>query len=254
MGISALTFPHINHWAFLFIKRSPPTGSSQPSTSIKLRKRRLSTAFGRDNTSPLSKNLRNQFYTTLPEAHRSEGEDKHRLLRTCRRGRKMPMLESRYHPLSFALMMLCGLLELGMTAWLISSGNETHRWTSQRYHSLLILLCFNSSWTTLFSTIYMLAYVDGASHFLANIASSVAWLVITTVLWGAGAGIMHNTRVGGNCPNQPTLSQCRQTLTVEAVGWAEFGLCALTMLLTVMWMVLDRTVKKERKEDKQRLV
>ena len=47
----------------------------------------------------------------------------------------------------------------------------------------LILFCFNAAWTTLFSTSYMLWYVDGASHLLANVASSVFWLFATSVLW-----------------------------------------------------------------------
>ena len=47
----------------------------------------------------------------------------------------------------------------------------------------LIMFCFNAAWTTLFSTTYMLWYVDGASHFLANVASSVFWLLATSALW-----------------------------------------------------------------------
>lgn len=29
--------------------------------------------------------------------------------------------------------------------------------------------------------------------------------------------------------------RCRQSLTVEALGWTEFGLCTLTLLLTCLW-------------------
>ena len=45
------------------------------------------------------------------------------------------------------------------------------------------MFCFNAAWTTLFSTTYMLWCVDGASHFLANVASSVFWLLATSALW-----------------------------------------------------------------------
>jgi hypothetical protein len=45
------------------------------------------------------------------------------------------------------------------------------------------MFCFNAAWTILFSTTYMLWYVDGASHFLANVASSVFWLLATSALW-----------------------------------------------------------------------
>lgn len=36
---------------------------------------------------------------------------------------------------------------------------------------------------------YLLFYVDGSSHILANMASSVAWLLITTVLWVSSNGL-----------------------------------------------------------------
>ncbi len=56
------------------------------------------------------------------------------------------------------------------------------------------------------------------------------------LLQGVGTGLMHGTRTGGNCDGRPTLSTCRQSLTVEGLGWAEFGVCASTLLLTVFWV------------------
>jgi len=56
--------------------------------------------------------------------------------RVRRRGRKMPFLEAHYHPLLFALMMLCGMAELGLTAFLISAGNEHRTWPRPKYYSL----------------------------------------------------------------------------------------------------------------------
>jgi len=158
--------------------------------------------------------------------------------------KKMPFLEAHYHPFLFAMMMLSGIAELGLTSFLISAGNESGTWPSARYHSLLIMFCFNAAWTTLFSTTYMLWYVDGASHFLANVASSVIWLVVTSALWGIAAGIMHNTRTGGSCLRKDIISRCRQSLTVEALGWTEFGLCTLTMIVTCLWMLSIRRRNK----------
>lgn len=47
----------------------------------------------------------------------------------------------------------------------------------------LIMFLFNAVWTTLFSTAYLLWIMDGAIHFLASVASSVIWLLLTSVLW-----------------------------------------------------------------------
>ncbi|KNZ71274.1 hypothetical protein J132_00084 [Termitomyces sp. J132] len=134
---------------------------------------------------------------------------------------------STYHPFLFALITCSALAELGLTAFLVSAGNEHNTWPSKRYHALLILFVFNAAWTTLFSTAYVLWFFDGAGHFLANVASSVIWLLAT---------MMHNTRSGGDCAGSATISRCRQSLTVEALGWTEFSLCVLTMMATCLWL------------------
>ncbi|OBZ79613.1 Major facilitator superfamily domain-containing protein 1 [Grifola frondosa] len=136
-------------------------------------------------------------------------------------------IRANYHPFLFTLMTLTATAELGLTAFLISAGNEVHTWASPGYHSLLILLCFSSAWTLIFSAAYVLWIVDGAVHILAQVASSVFWLLLTSILWGTAAGIMHNTRTGGDCPERAPISRCRQSLTVEALGWTEFSLCCL---------------------------
>src|SRR5882757_2706891 len=114
----------------------------------------------------------------------------------------MPYIKAHYHPFLFILITMCAMAELGLTAYLISVGNESQNWPSARYHSLsvcfsaskevlliyayvassLILFEFNAVWTTLFGAAYMLWIVDGAVHFLASIASSIIWLAITSVL------------------------------------------------------------------------
>ncbi|KAI6005344.1 hypothetical protein F5J12DRAFT_721843 [Pisolithus orientalis] len=172
----------------------------------------------------------------------------------------MPYIKAHYHPILFALITVCAMAELGLAAFLISAGNENNNWPSDRYHSVLILFEFNAVWTTLFGIAYLLWIIDGAIHFLASIASSIIWLLVTTILWGAAAGVMHGARSGGNCNwisavsgfvegNSPcylpqdlsSVSRCRETLSVEAIGWIEFALCVLTLLATCMWV---RTSKR----------
>jgi len=145
-------------------------------------------------------------------------------------------IKAHYHPFLFALMSTCALAELGLTAFLIEAGNENHTWPSPRYHSLLIMYLFNSIWTVVFSMAYVLWIIDGAVHLLASIASSIIWLLISSALWGTATILMRNTRTGGNCANAHPITRCRQSLTVEALGWAEFGLCLMTLLATLIWL------------------
>ncbi|KAI0051684.1 UPF0103-domain-containing protein [Auriscalpium vulgare] len=45
-------------------------------------------------------------------------------------------MQAHYHPILFALIMFSAMAELGLTAFLISVGNDEHYWPSARYHSL----------------------------------------------------------------------------------------------------------------------
>jgi len=137
----------------------------------------------------------------------------------------------------------------------------------------LIFFSFNSVWTIIFSMAYTMWIIDGAVHLLASVASSVIWLLVTTALWvctnkrkwvsaililtqGVASGMMYVTRIGGNCPRSHPISRfvancrfvynlfgklsltcrCRQSLTVEALGWGEFGLCILALITTCVWV------------------
>ncbi|KAI0348026.1 hypothetical protein BDW22DRAFT_1350163 [Trametopsis cervina] len=153
-----------------------------------------------------------------------------------RRTRWRPQLRAQTHPFLFTLMMLTAAAELGLTAFLIGAGNEIRTWSKGGYRSLLILLCFESVWTLLFAVSYMIWVIGGGARILAEVASSILWLLLTAILWGAATGFMHNSRIGGSCSGEPPISTCRQSLTVEALGWTEFSLCAVTLFATVLWM------------------
>ncbi|KAJ3554549.1 hypothetical protein NM688_g3047 [Phlebia brevispora] len=163
-----------------------------------------------------------------------------------RRPRRLPTMKSSMHPILFTLMTLIAAAELGLTAFLISAGSQLGTWASPRYQSLLILLCFEAAWTLLFTTGYILWVLDGAVHLLANVANSVIWLLLTAILWGTAAGVMHAARTGADCPDTLPMPGCRQSLTVEALGWTEFGLCLVTMLSTVLWLWTGRRSRDSR--------
>ena len=115
---------------------------------------------------------------------------------------------------------------------------------------------------------YVVWIVGGAVHLLASIASSIIWLLISTILWvggsllepeftlignwkGAASGLMRVTRFGANCPDAPAISRCRQSLTVEALGWTEFCLCLITLIATCVWL---HTGKRNYVSDSCRMV
>lgn len=133
-------------------------------------------------------------------------------------------------------MTLTAAAELGLTVFLLTAGSEMRTWAGPKYSSLLTLLCLEAVWTLLFTVGYMFWVIDGGARLLANVASSIIWLLLTAALWGLGAGIMHTTRARSHCSGKLPISKCRESLTVEALGWTEFALCAITLITTIMWM------------------
>lgn len=84
----------------------------------------------------------------------------------------------------------------------------------------------------------------------------IKYLMVTR-FQGTGAGLIHSSRNAGSCfggtstlrlvpyrtPSHPSHElrvlaggRCRQSLTVEALGWTEFALCCATLVVTVLWM------------------
>ncbi|KAJ7492590.1 hypothetical protein FB451DRAFT_1021393 [Mycena latifolia] len=147
----------------------------------------------------------------------------------------MSFVQAHYHPFLFTMMLLSGVAELGLTAFLVNAGNAHDTWPSPRYHALLVFILFNATWTVVFTAAYMLWLTDGAKHLLANIASSIFWLGVTVTLWGVSAGMFHHTRTGGNCPTSPPISRCRQSLTVEALAFTELALATVALFFTCVW-------------------
>jgi len=142
-----------------------------------------------------------------------------------------------YHPLLFGLIALVGMAALGLSAFWVH--NVQHD-PSNRFRSLVILFLFDSCWTVLFAAAYVVWLDSGALHILASIGASAVWLIITAILWGVAAGLFHSVRGGGNCAGTPAISPCRETLTLEALGWTEMGLCILTLLAACFWVRSSR--------------
>ncbi|KAF8499309.1 hypothetical protein JB92DRAFT_2982481 [Gautieria morchelliformis] len=140
------------------------------------------------------------------------------------------------HQSLFTVIALTAIAELSLTAFLLSKGNDSQTFESQKFHDLLIYTLVVSVWTIFFGIMYAYWIISQALHFLASVATSLWWLCLTSLLWGIAAGLIHSTRTGGICDGLPPISRCRQSLTVEGLGWAEFSLCLFTVFATWIWV------------------
>ena len=79
-----------------------------------------------------------------------------------------------------------------------------------------------------------------AADFYYPLGRFLCWNILepplTSRYQGVASGLMRVTRHGTNCPDAPAISRCRQSLTVEALGWTEFCLCLLTLIATCLWL------------------
>ena len=134
----------------------------------------------------------------------------------------------------FALLAIVALTELGVTAYLVNYYDRLG-YLSWRYRSVIILLLFNSVWTSVFGLAYVCFIASGALNRLARLTASVTWLFITAILWGVAAGLYTSYRDGGWwCWNSPALWFCRRTQAAEGLAWTAFALCIVTMLASFL--------------------
>ncbi|KAG8949043.1 hypothetical protein FRC04_009117 [Tulasnella sp. 424] len=145
-----------------------------------------------------------------------------------------------YHPLLFILLTAVGAAELGLVAYLIHTFDKNGYpdgkggYTSRDFKARLDFIMFCACWTVFFGLAYIAFMLAGALFFLASIASSALWLIITVIFWAIGAALFMQVRVGGNCHGTPAISLCRELQTVEALGWTALGLAAFTFIVSLI--------------------
>jgi len=146
-----------------------------------------------------------------------------------------------YHHFLFLLIAIFSIVVLGLSAFLISHWNSLGFYpppaeSSYSYKSVIDFVLFTAVWTTLFAVALTFFIFGGAFAWLASVANSAVWLVITAVFWGVSAGLFHDVRGAGDCLHAPANSYCRQAQAVEAISWLEFALCIITLIASVHWV------------------
>ncbi|KAG8964090.1 hypothetical protein FRC00_003885, partial [Tulasnella sp. 408] len=144
-----------------------------------------------------------------------------------------------YHPILFILLTAVGAAELGLVAYLSHTfdrdGYPGGRggYTSSDFKARLDYLMFCAVWTVFFGLAYVAFIFARAMFFLASIASSALWLLMTIIFWAVGAELWRQVRWGGNCDGAPSISLCRELQTVEALAWTALGLAAVTFIVSL---------------------
>ncbi|KAJ7683138.1 hypothetical protein B0H17DRAFT_1074662 [Mycena rosella] len=142
----------------------------------------------------------------------------------------------RGHPITFGLIILFGIIELSLAAWLTSQFNKhpfDHTISERdRVHFTL----FASTWTIVFSALFLVLFMHSANgSILTSVLAHLVFLALTWIIWTAAAAAVTQMIGGGlNCRTQDVFVYCNQLNALEAFAWLEWILVTFAILVVIV--------------------
>ncbi|KAI0756153.1 hypothetical protein C8Q80DRAFT_1091589 [Daedaleopsis nitida] len=150
----------------------------------------------------------------------------------------------RGHPIIFGFIILFSIIELADSAWLVSRYNLFHNFPSFAVRDRARFLLFTSCWTIFFSLFYLALFLHSPTGgFMTSVASHAIFLVLTWILWTAGAAAITAALGGGlNCSDAH--QYCGQLNALEAFAWIVWIFVTFALIV-----VLFRGISASRRGD-----
>jgi len=141
----------------------------------------------------------------------------------------------RGHPITFGLVIFFSIIELAISAWLVSRFNKNHNATKSEQDRVRFLL-FASIWTVVFGALYMGMFLVSASEsVLTSVLSHGIFLCVTWLFWTAGAAAITSTLGGGlNCSKQNPFVYCGQLNALEGFAWVIWILITFAIVIVFL--------------------
>ncbi|KAF7289287.1 Aldehyde dehydrogenase [Mycena indigotica] len=142
----------------------------------------------------------------------------------------------RGHPITFGLIILFGLFELALSAWLTSMFNMHHNQRSLTERDRVRFALFTSSWTVIFSSLILVLFWHSADgSILTSILVHLVFLSFSWLMWAATAAAVTEMLGGGlNCKIQTSYVYCNQLNALEAFAWIEFILVTFAVVFVLV--------------------
>ncbi|KAF7319674.1 hypothetical protein MKEN_00748600 [Mycena kentingensis (nom. inval.)] len=152
----------------------------------------------------------------------------------------------RGHPITLSLIILFGIIELSLAAWLTSQFNKLHNPESTTERDRVRFTLFVSTWTVVWSALLLVLFVHSATgSVLTSVLAHLVFLGITWLLWTAAAAAVTEMLGGGlNCKTQDVFAYCNQLNALEAFAWIEWLLVTFAIIV-----VLIRGISAARRGD-----
>ncbi|CAL1694894.1 unnamed protein product [Somion occarium] len=143
----------------------------------------------------------------------------------------------RGHPIVFGLIILFSIIELSISAWLVSRFNAHHNYPSTGVRDRTRFLLFTSIWTIVFSVPFMFFFwrssSSGEESVLTSVGAHGVFLFITWVFWTAGAAAITAGLNGGLDCSRDDISYCGQQNALEAFAWITWILVTFALFIAI---------------------
>ncbi|GBE77313.1 hypothetical protein BKA93DRAFT_767901 [Sparassis latifolia] len=130
----------------------------------------------------------------------------------------------RGHTIVFAFIIVFAIIELSISAWLTARYNSHHNFPTSAIRDRTRFILFASSWTVLFSSLYLILFLHSPSgSILTSVLSHAIFLFMTWVFWLAGAAAITQALGGGlSCGKFDHVTYCGQLNALEGFAWVLF--------------------------------
>ncbi|KAI0043805.1 hypothetical protein FA95DRAFT_1574884 [Auriscalpium vulgare] len=142
----------------------------------------------------------------------------------------------RGHPIIFGLLLLFGLVELALAAWLTSRFHTHHNAPNQSILDRTHFALFTACWTVFFSLLLGLLFLRSATGggLLTSVASHGVILALTWIFWSAVAASITAALGGGKNCSKANLVYCDQLNALEAFAWAEWAFTTIAIISVLL--------------------
>jgi len=142
----------------------------------------------------------------------------------------------RGHPIAFSILLMFSIIELSISAWLVSRYNHHHNYRNLTNRDRVRYTLFASTWTVVGSLFFLILFLHSATgSILTSVASHLIFLVLTWIIWTAAAVSITAMLGGGlNCPTQRSFVYCGQLNALEGFAWIIWIIVTLMLIVCII--------------------
>ncbi|KAF9650317.1 hypothetical protein BDM02DRAFT_3112290 [Thelephora ganbajun] len=140
----------------------------------------------------------------------------------------------RGHPITFGLLIIFGIIELAISAWLVSMFNEHHSQLFDAVNDKTRYLLFTSIWTVTGSFILMLLFLlFSDAGIFTSVVVHLVYLTLTWIFWTAGAAAI-TAALGGGLDCNLDYTYCGQLNALEGFAWISWILTTFAVVVVIL--------------------